>query len=800
MKERTMSYSKNPSSRSRSLTVAFAAAMALILVRPTAAQELLDEHFWITAGFAEAGRVSVFKKTDDTLYLGGNFLYVGPISGAGATFNSETGEPAAPFPNIFGDGATVYDALPDGEGGWFIAGQFTEVAGVEVANLARLRSDGTVEPLPTPNARVEVLALHGTTLYLGGWFTVVDGEPRNRAAAIDISTPAPGGSLLPWNPDVTGDQLPRINDLLIAGPDGPVILGGRFTHMGGVSQAMLAFVDPISGELLPGPDANDMVNTLSLLGETLYVGGHFAQIGGVSRSRLAALDMTSGSVLPWNPNPQGFGVWTVAATETVVYVSGSYNNITGVPRNTPVALHPVSGSLLAWDPGVYGSSVRIIVPTPEGVYLGGSFRGVNGVVNGVPHLYVARVDAQIGLLHEWPVHAGSNVTAIRPSPDGSEVFVGGMFRSVGGLPRRYAAAIDLETGRLTDWNPRPNGGILDMAITEDSAFVVGGFLAIGNPPVTRNYAAEVDLVTGQPTSWTPPPFDTPSNRAVAVTDDYVYVGTSTANFGGGLAELDRVTGAWSGRWMHTNGVKTLLYDRDANLLYVGGAFTALAGVPRNRLGAVDLVTGTATPWHPNLSGTAVQAMACKGDVMYLVGTFNTIGGVARLNAGAVRKSTGEVTPWNPTLSSGSGVHGTGLAVVVGEETVYALGTFTRVGGVLHSFAAALDPETGAKLDWHPQTAGFIFDAILDQSRLYLAGSFRKVFGEIREGFATVTSLEPPSGPLGDLNGDGSVGVADLLILLAAWGPCDDPENCPADLDGDGAVGVADLLILLSNWG
>ena len=55
--------------------------------------------------------------------------------------------------------------------------------------------------------------------------------------------------------------------------------------------------------------------------------------------------------------------------------------------------------------------------------------------------------------------------------------------------------------------------------------------------------------------------------------------------------------------------------------------------------------------------------------------------------------------------------------------------------------------------------------------------------------------------LGDLNGDGSVGVADLLILLASWGPCPDlPETCPADLDLDGNVGVADLLILLANWG
>lgn len=50
---------------------------------------------------------------------------------------------------------------------------------------------------------------------------------------------------------------------------------------------------------------------------------------------------------------------------------------------------------------------------------------------------------------------------------------------------------------------------------------------------------------------------------------------------------------------------------------------------------------------------------------------------------------------------------------------------------------------------------------------------------------------------GDLDGDGVVGVKDLLGLLGAWGP--NPLH-PADIDGDGSVGVSDLLTLLGNWG
>ena len=48
---------------------------------------------------------------------------------------------------------------------------------------------------------------------------------------------------------------------------------------------------------------------------------------------------------------------------------------------------------------------------------------------------------------------------------------------------------------------------------------------------------------------------------------------------------------------------------------------------------------------------------------------------------------------------------------------------------------------------------------------------------------------------GDLDGNGEVGVDDLLVMLAAFGTSD-----AGDLDGDGETTVDDLLILLSNFG
>ena len=48
-----------------------------------------------------------------------------------------------------------------------------------------------------------------------------------------------------------------------------------------------------------------------------------------------------------------------------------------------------------------------------------------------------------------------------------------------------------------------------------------------------------------------------------------------------------------------------------------------------------------------------------------------------------------------------------------------------------------------------------------------------------------------------IDGDGVVGVNDILAIIGAWGPC--VGGCPADLTNDGLVDVLDILQLLSYW-
>lgn len=60
------------------------------------------------------------------------------------------------------------------------------------------------------------------------------------------------------------------------------------------------------------------------------------------------------------------------------------------------------------------------------------------------------------------------------------------------------------------------------------------------------------------------------------------------------------------------------------------------------------------------------------------------------------------------------------------------------------------------------------------------------------------SASAPEGCIGDLDGDGMIGVSDLSILLSNLGLPGGPAD--GDLDGNGTVGLEDLSLILAIFG
>jgi hypothetical protein len=83
----------------------------------------------------------------------------------------------------------------------------------------------------------------------------------------------------------------------------------------------------------------------------------------------------------------------------------------------------------------------------------------------------------------------------------------------------------------------------------------------------------------------------------------------------------------------------------------------------------------------------------------------------------------------------------------------------------------------------------------DAVQLATGGGF-----ELVGGFWAVALVGQTTPCTGDLNGDGSVDIADLAQLLAHFGMGGGATFQDGDSDGDGDVDIADLAALLSNFG
>jgi choice-of-anchor B domain-containing protein len=110
------------------------------------------------------------------------------------------------------------------------------------------------------------------------------------------------------------------------------------------------------------------------------------------------------------------------------------------------------------------------------------------------------------------------------------------------------------------------------------------------------------------------------------------------------------------------------------------------------------------------------------------------------------------------------------------------------------FVIELDPEIMDVCPWEDEVWN---DQIIDSSGYYVSEGVNENWGsDILWLSATVTEDACPDCP-GDLDGNGSMGVSDLTIILAAFA-C--TSSCEIDFNEDGSTTIADLLYWLSLFG
>ncbi|MEZ4650678.1 MAG: T9SS type A sorting domain-containing protein [Candidatus Eisenbacteria bacterium] len=568
----------------------------------------------------------------------------------------------------------MFSIVPDGSGGWYLAGAFETVGNMPRARLAHVDADGVVTNWsPEANGLVRGMALAGDTLYLCGGFNAINGTPRKYLAAVDKVT----GELLNWNPSAAGTSSATVGSILVDG-------------------------------------------------NTVYVGGSFTWVGGVPRNYLAAIDATTGAVTPWDPSPNRYAT-PFAVVGSTVYVYGSFESIGGSPRNGVAALDTVTGTATAWDPNVDGD-VDAMASTGDTFVLAGDFDSVGGE----PRASVAEVDIATGLPTAWnPGVTGGEQTVSAVVVDAPVVYLGGDFAEVGGQSRRNLASVDLTTGVPLDWE-LPCFGVDNLSLGDGVLFVGGtGFNA-----VTRNNVAAIDLNTGRPTSWNPDvdfgsyPYGV---SAISVTGSTVYIGGGFATVGGEARSRIAATDAVDGSvrpWNPGANKQVSVIWSDSSSVLVGGEFTTIAGEPKGFLAALDPETGTVMDWNPD-PNWYVKCLSVSGDTVFLGGGFTTVGGEPRSRIAAVDRSTGEVASW--AADANWDVH----SIADDGGRLLLGGNFTTVAGESRLRLAAVDKETGLVGPWNPSASDVVNALGLDGSTVVVGGSFLSIDGEARNGIAAV---------------------------------------------------------------
>jgi hypothetical protein len=686
------------------------------------------ERFWRTDGPVLAVLV-----TNDTVYLGGQFNYVGPDTGGASVVDATTAELRPGFPAVNGP---VYSAAPDGQGGWYIGGAFSSVGGIVRSNLAHVLADNSVDPRWNPQANGSnlVLRVSGGTVYVGGAFTRVGVATRNRLAALDAVTGQPTG----WNPNA--NQL--VTTMEIAG--NLLYIGGNFTTIGSSNRTRLAAVDLTTGRANGwNPGAQALVNDLEVVGDIVYVAGSFTTVGALPRNRIAALSTASNTALGWNPNASG-PVLALAVAGNTVYAAGSFASIGSQNRNRLGALDAATGLATSWDPNADDTVLGMQV-SGSTVYVGGEFTSIAGESR--PGL--AAIDAS-GAVNAWNPLVSTLTFGGAPLVQvvllaGNNLFFSGNFNSVGGVPRRNLAALSVTTGEALAWNPDANSNVLALAYADNIVYAGGLFTNIAG--LERRRLAALDGTTGEVSGWNPNVLGRATVGVfalLAAEGNRLYVGGNFTNVLGAtrnsLAVFSRNTGGLQ-NWNPNPGISVASQSPSINALalsgsslYAGGDFNTNGGQPRLRLAALDATSGNAlAAFNPGVSN-AVAALAVSGSTLYVGGAFTNIAGQVRGRLAAVDAITGAPTTWNPDatpVATATRVN----ALVVANNSVYAGGAFTAIGGAFRNRAAGIRVGDGQSHDWNPNPNAPVRALFRTADALYMGGEFTTLGGQRHNYFA-----------------------------------------------------------------
>ena len=227
---------------------------------------------------------------------------------------------------FYGLYGTVVNALAVSGGTLYAGGSFTRAGGVSgvAANSIAAWNGSAWSPLGAgmpSGGMVSALAVSGTTLYAAGKFETAGDVTVNHIAAWNGSAwSALGAGMdgLAYPPWLVTGFYPYVNALAVSGTN--LYAGGYFTKAGGVTANYIAAWNGSAWSALGAGMGGSYpyVYALAASGTTLYAGGNFTNAAGTAANHIAAWDGST-----WSALGSGVGGVTTATSRPAVWALAS---------------------------------------------------------------------------------------------------------------------------------------------------------------------------------------------------------------------------------------------------------------------------------------------------------------------------------------------------------------------------------------------------------------------------------------------------------------------------------------------
>ncbi|GIW66718.1 MAG: hypothetical protein KatS3mg095_0616 [Candidatus Parcubacteria bacterium] len=690
------------------------------------------------------------------VYIGGNFNRINfTETGPGIIINTNNGQ-LVNFPKINFDGI-VHTVIPDGNGGWYVGGEFSYVNGLSFNNLFHILSNGEIDQnfKPDPNGAVFTLAISSSTLYVGGNFTIIGGQTRDKLAALNLANK---GVPLSFSINHPNNDILEIRKIVIV--SSTMYIAGSFSAILGTPRSNIAALD-LNGNLLPWQtpeikfiksiqdqslDFSPLIRTIAVdvfsPQKKIFVGGIFNQIGTTSIKYLAAFDLVTGNLLNSDFNLDG-PVYDIEITPSVILIGGQFNRfINNSVKNLIVVSPQDFTNLLPFvqtDGPVF--DIEIALST---IYIVGDFSKINNQQKPYVAALTFAEDGGANILPWSPLLPDSSPKVVKIF--GNNLYLGGQFIGVGGENRNCLIAVNGNNGQILNWNPNlmvstssMSCNVNSLALTSKVLYVGGFFNYVGSS--FRNNLAAFDVSNGNPgnlLNWSPNPND--QVNVITVTNQNVYVGGSFTNIGGQsrnnvasfniVNDLPGTINSWNPNLGPNSNVKALTVflpsGSTSSIIFIGGLFESVNNQAKFNLVAVDVNGNLISNWNPD-PNDLVKSLYIGDSTLYIGGSFDTISGQTRKSIASfdLTQSPFKLNSWNPDFvySLSNPLINSILKI---SNSIYVGGLFTKIGDQNKSNLASFNALNGNLLYWSPILDNQVNTLASLSSSLYVGGYFNLV--------------------------------------------------------------------------